>query len=104
MTNPGRESSISAEMFVEVIRSLTSDEKEELIQLWARDVPQTSPGLTSFSEGRVAELRNDGDVLSVLAQLETLSDMEFERLGEFLYRGYWEYLPPRVLRYGNELG
>ena len=104
MTNPGRESSISAEMFVEVIRSLTSDEKEELIHLWARDFPKTGPGLTAFSEGRVAELRNGGDELTVLAQLETLTDTEFERLGEFLYRGFWESLPPRILRYGNELG
>lgn len=63
-------------MFVEVIRSLTSDEKEDLIHLWARDAPQTGPGLTSFSEGRVAELRNGGGVLSVLTQLETLTDTE----------------------------
>ena len=104
MTKPGRQSSINAEMFVEVIRSLTSDEKEELIRLWARDAPQMGPGLTSFSEGRMAELRDGGDVLTVLAQLETLTDTEFEGLGKFLYRGFWEHLPPRILRYGNELG
>ncbi|MGD0168028.1 MAG: hypothetical protein ABSC51_12205 [Gaiellaceae bacterium] len=60
--------------------------------------------MTSFSGGRVAELRNGGAVLTVRAQLETLTEVEFEHLGKFLNRGIWESSPPRILRYGNELG
>ncbi len=104
MTNPGRQSAISAEMFVEVIRSLTPGEKEELIHLWVRDAPQTGPGLTSFSEGRVAELRNGGDVLTVFAQLETLTDTSSNAWASSSIEAFGSHLPPRILRYGNELG
>ena len=53
------------------MRNLTAEEKEELIGLWERNRPQTSPHLISFAEGRVAELRSAGDDLSILAELRS---------------------------------